>query len=143
MLTGPMTKRRSNAKTAYGLMTDIRAYILEEPKRVYMGDWIIRGKKAIELKFETEAPVCGTVGCIAGNAMVLRGRLMTSRVGAEAARLISGGDKLIEEKLWDLFLGAKVNAEYGSSKYARIVAARITRLQRRFKTKLQRVKLAA
>lgn len=36
MLTGPMTKRRSNAKTAYGLMSDIKQYILEEPKRIWM-----------------------------------------------------------------------------------------------------------
>lgn len=59
MLTGPMTARRSNAKTAYGLMSDIHAYILEEPKRVCMGYWIVRGHEVIVDIFDVEGPAEG------------------------------------------------------------------------------------
>lgn len=54
MLTGPMTARRSNAKTAYGLMSDIVAYILEEPKRLWMGDWMIRDMDYIKQDLEMD-----------------------------------------------------------------------------------------
>jgi len=61
-LYGPTTKRRSNAKTAYGLMSDIRAYILEEPKRINMSDWIETDMKYIKEEHGVDGPVCGTLG---------------------------------------------------------------------------------
>lgn len=134
-LTGPMKRRRSNAKTAYDLMTDIRAYILEEPKRIYMADWIIQGKDRIELQLATEAPICGTVGCIAGNATVLTdGKIDWSR----AEQALSNGDAILEGGFAKLFYDTKVPAEYGTKKYARIVAGRITDFQKKYKAKLQR-----
>lgn len=142
MLTGPMINRRSNAKTAYGLMTDIRAYILEEPKRIFMGEWIIKGAQKIEETLETKGPICGTVGCIAGNATLLAGRGDRS-IFASALDLLSGDDDELGEHLSSLFYGTAVDAEYGTKKYARIVAQRITKFQQKHKAALQRVKISA
>jgi hypothetical protein len=42
---------------------------LKEPRKLFMGEWLISGKRDIQFKAErTEdlMPPCGTVGCIAG-----------------------------------------------------------------------------
>lgn len=56
----------SKAKTAYGLLSEIRKLILEEPKRYDQTTWNRR-----HLTPELE-PACGTVCCVAGWVDVLK-----------------------------------------------------------------------
>lgn len=58
---------KSRAKTAYGLLSEIAALIVEEPKRYNQHDTLdIRGRKqGLSLGY-AEYPNCGTVGCVAG-----------------------------------------------------------------------------
>lgn len=145
MLIGPTIKRRSNAKTAYGLMSDIKTYILEEPKRIWMGDWIIKGHINIQEIFDTEGPACGTVGCIAGNAVVLTSTIPSNSIYTEAMKILSGKEDYenieLKRHLGCLFLTADIDARYGTKKYARIVAGMIDRFQRDYKTVLRSVKV--
>lgn len=140
MLTGTMTNRRSNAKTAYGLMSDIKAYILEEPKRVWMGDWVIEDMDEIKTDFGVEGPACGTVGCIAGNVKILTGNLgkmiSTQRLAMD---VLGGGSNDLEDDLYDLFHETHVDAKYGTKKYARIVAKRIEEFQAEHEQELRAV----
>lgn len=61
----------SRAKTAYGLLSEIAALAIEEPKRMRMGDWRVRRATA-SVEPDLGFPACGTVGCIAGWAVTLR-----------------------------------------------------------------------
>jgi hypothetical protein len=102
MLVGPQAARRSTAKNAYDFLTDLKAYSLEEPRRLYMSDWLVKGRAVTTLLREfredykhdmavgnlreaqearaalkalpTSGPVCNTVGCIAGNIITLAHR---------------------------------------------------------------------
>lgn len=141
MLTGPSTQRRSNAKTAYGLMSDIKQYILEEPKRIFMGLWIMDTPEAIKRELGVQGPACGTVGCIAGNAMVLTRRPLT-RIGLPARELLGGDNEDLQDSLYDLFHGYEVKANYGTKKYARIVAKRIEGFQHKHEAALRAVKIS-
>lgn len=142
MLTGPMTARRSNAKTAYGLMSDIVAYILEEPKRIYMAAWAIQGKEDIQYELGSDGPMCGTVGCIAGNALVLTNqKLPSSGVGRIAKRVLGGDDIDLWDGLEALFTDIDVSAAYGTKKYARIVAKRIAQFQKKHEAELRAVRI--
>jgi hypothetical protein len=60
-------------KTAYGLLRAIQKVMREEPRRVYMGEWLVQGKDNIRHRFAEDfnAPTCNTVGCIAGWGKVL------------------------------------------------------------------------
>lgn len=145
MLTGPMTARRSNAKTAYGLMSDIAAYILEEPKRVYMGEWLVVGHEEIKDMFGKSGPACGTVGCIAGNAVLLTNRLSQQGSTQEKAFTIITGavddDSELDNDLYYLFHNASVDANYGTKKYAHIVAKRIAQFQKKHEADLRAVQV--
>jgi hypothetical protein len=57
----------SKAKTAYGLLQDVKRAIFGEPKRVTMGCFI--GRKDPD----ENGPACGTVGCFAGWVNILSG----------------------------------------------------------------------
>lgn len=142
MLTGPMIARRSNARTAYGLMSDIVTYILEEPKRIYMAAWAIQGKEEIQYELGSDGPMCGTVGCIAGNALVLTNRnLPSSGISRIAKRVLGGNDIDLWEGLEVLFTDIDVSAAYGTKKYARIVAKRITKFQKQHEAELRAVQI--
>jgi hypothetical protein len=75
-----------------------------------MGDWLIRGKWQIREAFNTAAPACGTVGCIAGNAVVLTGQVKSWRlVAALALETLGGGDgwlvkedTLMTKEIWNV-----------------------------------------
>lgn len=63
---------KSKAKTAYGLLSEVRALILAEPLRYDQGTWIER-KDNPRRNFDGDIceapksyPACGTVGCVAG-----------------------------------------------------------------------------
>lgn len=67
-----ITTPRSDAECAYDLLEDIIKAIDEEPKRIRMGDWLVRTNESPEYLKEHDLPACGTVGCIAGWATVLK-----------------------------------------------------------------------
>jgi hypothetical protein len=74
-----MSKRKkslptSKAKTAYGLLSEIRALILAEPKRYNQHDVL----DYVEPD-EADAPACGTVGCVAGWTCVLKVRRLKAK----------------------------------------------------------------
>lgn len=143
MLTGPMTNRRSNARNAYDLMSDVQKYILEEPKRIFMGEWLIVGHENIKDALEKDGPECGTVGCIAGNVVLLTGQANTQRSTYSKAIEVLGGRNNVnlEDALYDLFHTFDIDANYGTKKYAQIVAVRIREFQYRHENDLRAVKV--
>lgn len=144
MLTGPMTARRSNAKTAYGLMSDIAAYILEEPKRIYMGDWLITNMNEVRENFGVDGPACGTVGCVAGNAVLLTSKGSFKRrrgIQSQALQILAARDYNLADDLDCLFLSTDVSAPYGTEEYARIVAKRIADFQAAHEAELRKVRI--
>lgn len=56
---------KSKAKTAYGLLSEIRALILAEPLRYDQRDTLTIIPRR-ELASHPTAPACGTIGCVAG-----------------------------------------------------------------------------
>lgn len=97
-----MTKKTiplSRAKTAYGLLSEIRRLILDEPKRYDQTD-VLRTRPL----YGTGSywPSCGTVGCVAGWATTLKGK--PSRDGWKTlmrARHILGLDAQQADDLFD------------------------------------------
>jgi hypothetical protein len=65
-----MKMPRSRAKTAYGLLMDVKRIILEEPRRLHMGLVCIQDADTMAVN-GLARPECGTVGCIAGWVNVL------------------------------------------------------------------------
>lgn len=53
----------STAKTAWGLLQDVKRAILNEPKRARMTCYVRTG---VTPMYDADAPACGTVGCFAG-----------------------------------------------------------------------------
>lgn len=73
----------SKAKTAYGLLGEIRKLILEEPKRYNQERTLQRRAKG------DGAPACGTVGCVAGWTVALKApRTPTYDVLEKAANIL-------------------------------------------------------
>ena len=161
----------SNAKTAYGLLNDVKAVILEEPKRVYMGDWAIEGKSDVEYFCSTHmqtregrtvnGPACNTIGCISGWVTFLKPE---KRVHASCGENIvapraegygsddAGRDLVngsysddpifpLRTAVYDLFMNTNVKAPYGTKKYAQIVARRIESFQKKWAKELKKVKV--
>jgi hypothetical protein len=62
----------SVATNAYELLGDVAEAILREPKRFDFGNWLEH------IPAEHGGPACGTVGCIAGWAVVLTGDIPAS-----------------------------------------------------------------
>lgn len=142
MLTGPMTARRSNATNAYDLMSDIRKYITEEPKRIWMADWITEGHSEIKATFGVKGPACGTVGCIAGNTVVLTGADTGRDICTAALDTLSGNNHKLRDRLhYNVFLDVEVGARYGSKRYAQIVSKRIRDFQKEHEDELRAVRI--
>lgn len=85
----------SKAKTAYGLLSEICALIHDEPKRLDMSMPLACNAN----EFYPLAPACGTVGCVAGWVVMLRGN-----PNAKMAITTQGADILgIPNAVSDLF----------------------------------------
>lgn len=65
-----MKTKTPKTKINVRLLRRIQRAIMAEPKRLDMGDWLVRGQQRIQQNGLKE-PDCGTVGCIAGWAAVL------------------------------------------------------------------------
>lgn len=111
------------------LLTQIRDHILEEPKRVTMEDWLQR----IPKEWVTDRdPACGTIGCIAGWAVVLGlpRRKYVYNVSTTARGVL---ELSVEEARWLFYVGGWPNQFRESlhtlsprtPEYAAVVAKRI------------------
>lgn len=106
----------SGATNAYQLLGDVCAAVEEEPKRLWMSNWLLRGKDEIESAISgsfndrpvpTEAPSCGTMGCVAGWVVALH---------SPHSRLDP------EEKAEDIVLGKRdfyADPDFGTEEYDR------------------------
>lgn len=141
---------RSRAKTAWGLLQDVKRAILAEPKRANM--WCF----SIHKEPKDGGPSCGTVGCFAGwTAMLARKNAVLSydpntTYNAFKAKLILGDNLDYSfyngedcHSVFNLGSGDScASTNPGTRAHARAVAARITRFMKVNETALKARKLA-
>lgn len=137
---------RSRAKTAWGLLQDVKRAILAEPRRINMGLFV--DTTADQLLPENKVPACGTVGCFAGWVSILgrpTGEENRERIGGyddyDATRILNGDDN--EDSLNLFTVGRYRNYVFngglgdrcaktkpGTVAHARAVVARINKFMR-------------
>lgn len=139
---------RSKAKTAWGLLADIRRVVLAEPKRYNQGTWGETQLSPDQPIFgEMPAPACGTRACVAGWVRVLtRGSVPARQIGlrfnytSEKAAEILG---LNYDQRAELFAGGAVPGNPGTANHARKGAAHIRRFMRKYEKQLRAHRIAA
>lgn len=135
----------SKAKTAYGLLSEIAALAIAEPKRIAMTLWLQKETGPQHRSLPEGYPACGTVGCVGGWTIALK---------PTAARKINGGlfgpDRedsgqragrrlgLTEEQADELFLPSDIcnSSNQQTPAHARAVVAHIRRFQKKYRTQL-------
>jgi hypothetical protein len=140
---------QSKATNAYDLLGDVITAIKEEPKRVYMEDWIKRGRQLnLMLKAEglekEDGPACGTVGCIAGWTTLLAARKpRASSVHGVAQRLLGAIDEYGSIRNYALYVATYTlfttnfpDAKYGTEKYAQHVIRNIREFRKAWQKEL-------
>lgn len=95
----------TRATTAYGLLTAITKVIEAEPKRLRMGAWLTRLAVDNWDAQNDSVPACGTMGCICGWAIVLRGSRKQQRLAQESAGFSESAAFRIGQKLLGLTNG--------------------------------------
>jgi hypothetical protein len=133
-----MTKNvpKSKAKTAYGLLSEVRKLILEEPLRYNQACFIERRKdwESSHLSMPHFA-ACGTMGCVAGWVATLKhpdefSYCETSRLAAEILGLTSDQEDL-------LFDGEAAKGREQTLAHAKSGAAHIARFQKKYEKQLK------
>jgi hypothetical protein len=138
---GTMKKKKSalpksTAKTAYGLLSEIRRLILAEPLRYNQGAWLTFRDAG---RVYDQAPACGTVGCVAGWVCALKaddpGAVEQRWRGVEdfARRTLRLTERLSDE----LFNGDVAGVDYQTKGHARRGARHIARFQKRYAAQLK------
>lgn len=101
-----MKHPQSKAKTAYGLLSEIRRLILAEPKRYDQTDTLFMNGRDSRLACKMDPnrgyPKCGTVGCVAGWVVALKTNPSTVATGGvlgTAARILQI-DKILADQLF-------------------------------------------
>lgn len=132
-------KFRTRAKTAYGLLSEVRRLILEEPKRYNQLDTLtIRGTRGNRIY--DEYPACGTVGCVAGWTTVLAAKNPARvRDVLTYARKVLGLNSAQEERLFNGFVVPGIRQ---SREHAAGGAVHIRRFQQEFASQLKRTKIS-
>ena len=138
------------ARTAYGLLSQVKQLILEEPKRYNQGIFI--SKRSNGAYNPEEYPACGTIGCVAGWVTMLVDprededmnwywfeptKIAQKALGLEGYQC----DLLFDGDAVDALAGWKTPAE-GTRAYARLGARHITRFQKRYEKQLKAKKIA-
>lgn len=123
---------KSKAKTAHGVLSEICALVLAEPRRLSMRTWCISrdmlapGEDARDY-VARGFPSCGTVGCIGGWTETLR--------PDAAARITLGIDRDLGE---ELFYPRELLAQREQTvAHARATVAHIRRFQRKYAAQLK------
>lgn len=133
--TGKIPK--SKAKNAYALLNEVKALILEEPKRYNQSIFIARAPDDISDCDAPEGiPACGTVGCVAGWVATLKrpsGRFGYDQASGIAGRIL--GLSAIQQS--NLFDGGAVNGSTGTMAYAKNGAKHITEFQKQHARQLK------
>jgi hypothetical protein len=128
---------KSRAKTAYGLLSEIRRIILQDPRR-YDQETTLRRIEARSLWYYDDAPPCGTVGCVAGWTVALKPKDAVQAVDPPGwspvlrqAKAILG---LTTGEAYVLFsgdaAGVRDPSAAGRRRHARAGAAHIARFQK-------------
>lgn len=136
----------SKAKTAYGLLSEIRKLIIEEPKRYDQWGW-----RRLLSQSDAFAPACGTVGCVGGWICVLKGYPFGDSDSTKFAYKILGmnGD-VVWNELFDADLAGLRWEQRGNDSvvtmrairaHARRGAAHIARFQKKYAKQLKATKV--
>jgi hypothetical protein len=123
---------KSRAKTAYGVLSEVRKLILQEPLRYDQTN--ILSFKEIDNEYDTY-PSCGTVGCIAGWITVLtcpKPKRETFPWDYAVDRL-----GLTWEQSIALFTAVAADGEGQTRYHARSGAEHIARFQKKFEKQLR------
>lgn len=123
---------KSKAKTAYGLLSEVRAIILEEPKRYDQCATIEQGIEA-EMIYGDQVPACGTVACVGGWVLALKGYSQYTG-GLETAWRILGEPT---NDMWNLFEADKAGSRDSLSAHAKRGAAHIAAFQKKYAKQLK------
>ena len=136
----------STATTAYELLDDVKACVKEEPKRLNMRIVVLAGNglKAGPDRAPRGAPACGTVGCVAGWALVL-----TRKTGDHEANLGITGEAeellgLNPEQADELFIPNDLLNDIrgiGTTAYMWRVVKHISAFQKKYEDQLKATKL--
>lgn len=134
----------SRAKTAYGLLDEVKELILARPKRYDQERFIKRlnGTNGADFLKPSQAPACGTVGCVAGWVATLkRGDTFLYNETPGIAADILG---LEPEQRSELFSGSALycgsdtyTLKHGTARYAKAGAEHITRFQKKYAKQLK------
>lgn len=122
---------KSRAKTAYGLLSEIRALILAEPKRYDQTTFIARENDAWSFVLGLKMPACGTVGCVAGWVATLKGPRDFSY---EDASMIA--EDILGVPCHDLFNGGAVKQRPQTAAHAKAGAHHIAKFQKEHRAQL-------
>lgn len=129
---------KSKAKTAYGLLSEVRRAILAEPLRYRQEWWISKEHGPSAFNWETPPkgyPSCGTVACVAGWVVSLKRKRLKDPNDAEAiAQRILGLDY---DQAEPFFNAGAVRGESQTEAHARNGAAHIARFQKRYAAQLK------
>lgn len=138
---------RSKAKTAFGLLSEIRKIILAEPKRYNQHD-TLRTTVSPRDGVGEIYPSCGTIGCVGGWVWVLKHpRLARRPTGKyvdflEAAREILGLDRRQSGRLFDGDAAGELGWALESRReHAKRGAAHIAKFQARNAAQLKRTRV--
>lgn len=129
---------KSKAKTAYGLLSEVIAVVLAEPKRLRMSIPLSRGAESFYQISPGEMPACGTVGCVAGWAVVLRDATIEGNVTRTARGLLG----LDERQADELFFEWDEEHSDGTEAQARSEARLIRKFQKKYRAQLLAKKVA-
>lgn len=129
---------KSKAKTAYGLLSEIRKLILEEPKRYDQTGWLIRGKRYAASIYGDMAPACGTVGCVGGWVQALKGRSAGRTLGLNYQQQVELFDGAAAGKRWEFSDGGSSRVTVATVRaHARRGAKHIARFQKKYSAQLK------
>lgn len=124
---------KSRAKTAYGLLGEVAALILAEPKRYDQRD-VLTFKTG---DHETYFPACGTIGCVAGWTVALKAS--APKVVAGNGNVLGTARKILgltEGQEYELFVDSAVGGKSQGLTHARNGARHISQFQKKYRAQL-------
>lgn len=122
---------KSKAKTAYGLLSEIKRLILAEPLRLAMGVWLAREDDEYTDSDDVKCyPACGTVGCIGGWTQAL-----TRKERTRASDILGLNDHQQTELFHDGRLVYAKNQQ--TARHARATAKHIVAFQKKYASQLK------
>jgi hypothetical protein len=134
-----ITIKKSTAKTAFGLLSEIRQLILEEPKRYDQQSWRTPQDEILP----GEMPACGAVGCVFGWVDLLKSSrpitmkqldLSDSLFAKRGMRILG----LSRTQAAELYHGGAAGGRRSDLKgHARRGAAHIARFQKKYASQLK------